>query len=202
MVTIKRYIGRIKKPLRWRGGSHFARYVLAPAIVAVIVMSLVRAFWFGHYALPYAAPGSTLQSGDRIVVNLAAYGFSTPLPFIFGEHRIANADPERGDLVVFYSADTLATIHTGRVEALPGDTIRLETDNHAAVDAAQTLSDSLNVLGRMPSRGILPERTYLVDGEIVGHRALIGRVVLITYSVDNARPFLSSLRAGRFFVKP
>ena len=177
MVTIKRYIGKFKKPLHWRGGRRFLRYIVLPAVTAVLLMLVVRAMFLTQYAIRTDQPALDLMSGDRILVNRAAYGVRTPFERLFGPHCLWQRDPERGDLVVYTAGDGSGNILTDSISALPGDTIT------------------------SPQRGILPPETYVAGGRIIGHDQLLGRIIVITYSLDPKAPLWHSLRPDRLLLK-
>lgn len=177
MVTVKRYIGQFKKPLHWRGGRHFLRFVVMPAVVAVAVLLVVRSMLVTQYVIAVNRYDLELWAGDRVVVNRLAYGWRTPLPGVFGRHCVGQREPNRGDMVAFAAPDGSGRVLVERIVALPGDTVRGE----------QT--------------GILPQLTYMAGTHILGREQLIGRLVGITYSVDPDAPFYRCLRSGRFFVK-
>ncbi len=74
-------------------------------VAALLVMLAVRAYLFTIYTVP-ADVDAELTQGDRVMVN-----------------RVSHAPLDRGDLVVFtQQADVI-----GRIEALPGDTITLDS---------------------------------------------------------------------------
>ena len=89
MVTIKRYIGKVKKPLHWRGRRHFLRNVVLPSVTAVLLLLAVRTLLLTQFSLSDNLPASGLLEGDRILVDRTAYGVRNPLP--------ASSAPTAGD---------------------------------------------------------------------------------------------------------
>ncbi len=178
MATIKRYVGNFRKPLRWKGVKHFLRYVLLPALTAVLVMCIVRAWFVTHIALSVDAPQCGLLAGDRLLINRVAYGFYTPFPSLWGNHCWGRTKPERGDIVAFCPADGSEQVIVARIEGIPGDTVRVSR------------------------RGILPPETYLAGNSLIVHSQIIGRVSCVTYSIAPEAPFYRCLRGSRFFSKP
>ena len=88
MVTIKRYIGKIRKPLHWKGRKAFLRFAVLPALLAVALLLVVRMMVVTQYEMPYNRYDLDLLQGDRLAVNRLAYGWTTPLPRLFGEHHV------------------------------------------------------------------------------------------------------------------
>lgn len=184
MVTIKRYFGQFKKPLHWRGRGRFVRFAVLPAVVAVVVLMVVRSQLVTQYVVPANRYDLDLLTGDRVAVWRPAYGWRTPLPGLFGEHCVGRRDPARGDLVAFSAPDGSGTVLVERITGLPGDTVALPPDTATT-----------------PRRAILPPLTYSAGSHIVSHEQLVGRLVGITYSVDPDEPFYRCLRRGRFLLK-
>ncbi len=177
MVTIKRYFGKFKKPLHWRGTIHFLRYLVLPAFTAVGLMMAVRLLLVTQYAVEQNDYRYDLLCGDRVLVNRVAYGFKTPFPALFGHHCWGKKMPQKGDLAAFYTPGPAGQVAIDRITALPGDTVSC------------------------PNRGILPEDTYQAGEYIITHSALIGRLAGITYSVIPDAPFYRCLRRDRFLLK-
>ncbi len=175
MVTIKRYIGRFKKPPGWRGTRHFMRYVVLPAAVAVFLMLLVHEMWLTQVSVTSPQKALKLESGDRLLVNRAAYGLRLPFGLGGRQKRFFSRMPERGDLIAYHQHDGRLVL--GRVEALPGDTVD------------------------RPQRGIVPEGGIVVEQNLVDEAQIFGHVVCITFSVNPDRPFYKCLRGDRFFSR-
>ena len=175
MVTIKRYIGRFKKPPGWRGTRHFIRYVVLPAAVAVFLMLLVHEMWLTQVSVTTPQKALHLENGDRLLVNRSAYGLRLPFGLGGRQKRFFSSMPERGDLIAYHRHD--GQLALGRVEALPGDTVD------------------------RPERGIVPEGAIVVEQALVDEAQIFGHVVCITYSVDPDRPFYKCLRGDRFFSR-
>lgn len=173
MVTIKRYIGRFKKPPGWRGTRHFMRYVVLPAAVAVFLMLMVHEMWLTQVSVTTPQQALHLESGDRLLINRAAYGLRLPFGLGGKQKRFFGSLPELDDLVAYHLND--GRLALGRVEALPGDTVD------------------------RPQHGIVPEGAIVVGQNLVDEAQVFGRVVCITYSIHPDRPFYNCLRADRFF---
>ncbi|CUU43363.1 Signal peptidase I [Blastochloris viridis] len=94
---------------------------------------MLRSFALASYHVPTESMVPTIEIGDRIAVNKAAYGYSRfslpggallprlPLP----DGRLFGSLPSRGDVVVFRHPTTDVDL-LKRVVALPGDRVRIE----------------------------------------------------------------------------
>lgn len=178
MVTIKRYIGKVRKPLHWRGWRQFARNVVLPSVTAVALLCLVRWLLAAQFALGADLPEAGLLAGDRLLVSRTAYGVRWPFGPAPQRARNAADMPRRGDVAVFVSEATPDTPETAVITALPGDTVTCG--------------------GR---RYVLPPHYYAADGRLIPHAALLGRVVAVTYSVEAGAPLTRRLRRGRWMLK-
>lgn len=81
-------------------------------LIAVVIASAVTAWtFFGSYSMQEGSMEPTIETGDRFLVNRAAYR-------IGGIHR--------GDLIAYRSKDDAdESIHVKRVIALPGETVQI-----------------------------------------------------------------------------
>lgn len=114
----------IKTNMDWANTVYFAGFV-----ASIIMFFFVQAF-----KIPSASMYNTLQIGDHLFVNKAAYGFRIP----FTQIRFAEFKPiEKGDIIVFsFPAETKDQINCGgpqygrdyvkRVVALPGDKVEIK----------------------------------------------------------------------------
>jgi signal peptidase I len=98
----------------WRGEwASFALFVL--------LLTIARSSFANHYQVPSGSMEPTLMPGDRIAVNMMAYGVRIPFTDV---ELIDRGEPQRGDVVVFKSpADGTRLIK--RVVAVGGDTVAL-----------------------------------------------------------------------------
>ena len=98
----------------WRG--EWATFALFLLLLTVARTSLAN-----HYQVPSGSMEPALMPGDRIAVNMMAYGLRVPFTDI---ELIDRGEPQRGDVVVFKSpADGTRLIK--RVVAVGGDTVAL-----------------------------------------------------------------------------
>jgi signal peptidase I len=92
--------------------------------VAVVVL-LVRAFIFEPFRIPSDSMMPTLLDGDFIIVNKFAYGLRLP---VLNTKFVQIGEPARGDVVVFRYPPDPAVNYIKRLVGLPGDHVRVESD--------------------------------------------------------------------------
>jgi len=161
------------KPRAWR--SEWASFALLLLLLGVARTSLAN-----HYQVPSGSMQPTLLPGDRVAVNMLAYGLRVPFTDI---ELIDRGEPQRGDVVVFKSPDD-GTRLIKRVVAVGGDRValidgRLWIDGQPLHDAAA--SDVEHFAGRdvrLDLRhgggpdifdGVIPEGMALVLGDHRGN---------------------------------
>lgn len=127
----------IKWDLEWANTIYFAGFVA----------SIVMFFFVQAFKIPSASMYNTLQIGDHLFVNKAAYGFRIPLThFRFGQFK----QVQKGDIIVFsFPAATKDQINCGgfqygrdyvkRVVALPGDKVEVKDGRLYINDKAEPL---------------------------------------------------------------
>jgi signal peptidase I len=112
-------------------------FVRAGAI-ALFAAIIVKSFFFEAYKIPTGSMENTLLAGDFIVVNKAAYSFSTPqtTPFLNIDiprlKIFSTGKPACDDIIVFtfpgYSQELTPSADVSyikRIAGLPGDTIQI-----------------------------------------------------------------------------
>jgi len=92
--------------------------------VAVIVL-LVRSFIFEPFRIPSDSMMPTLLDGDFIIVNKFTYGLRLP---VLNTKVLPIGEPARGDVVVFHFPPDPAVNYIKRLAGLPGDHVRIESD--------------------------------------------------------------------------
>ncbi len=93
------------------------------------LLMLARTSFANHYQVPSGSMEPTLLPGDRVVVDMSAYGVRIPFTDV---QLVPRGEPQRGDVVVFKSpADGTRLIK--RVVAVAGDRVEL-VDGHLAID--------------------------------------------------------------------
>ena len=97
---------------------------IRPLLILAVVLFAIRSSLADWNDVPSGSMKPTILEGDRVYVNKLAYDLKVP----FTTWHIAEwGNPQRGDIVVFYSP------HDGkrlvkRVVGLPGDTLELRND--------------------------------------------------------------------------
>jgi len=103
---------------------HWWRQEIRPLLILVLIMFSIRSSLADWNDVPSGSMQPTILVGDRIFVNKLAYDFKVP----FTTWHLAQwANPQRGDIVVFYSPRD-GTRLVKRVVGLPGDTVELRSD--------------------------------------------------------------------------
>ena len=103
-------------------GPWYTRWVgLAVVLVSMAFVAIcIRAFVVEPYRIPSTSMAPTLLVGDFIVVNKFRYGLRLPLV----HYKIVdNAQPMRGDVLVFRYPENPSLSYIKRVIGVPGDTV-------------------------------------------------------------------------------
>ncbi|MDQ3618032.1 MAG: signal peptidase I [Pseudomonadota bacterium] len=94
---------------------------LAKLAVMLLLLTAARASLANHYHVPSGSMEHSLMPGDRVVVDMTAYGLSIPFTSI---DVLRTGEPARGDIAVFDSPlDGVRLIK--RVVAVGGDQVTL-----------------------------------------------------------------------------
>jgi signal peptidase I len=86
----------------------------------ILVVFLLRSFLFEPFKIPSGSMLPTLESGDLILVNKFNYGVRLP---VINKKIVPNADPARGDVVVFRYPPDPRIDYIKRIVGLPGDEV-------------------------------------------------------------------------------
>ena len=106
---------------RPRSLAAWLRREALPLLVMLLLLGTARASFANHYQVPSGSMQPTLQPGDRVVVDMSAYGLRVPFT---RQVLVERSVPQRGDVAVFNSpADGTRLIK--RVVAVAGDHVRL-----------------------------------------------------------------------------
>ena len=114
----------MKKITRLARARHWWRQEIRPLLILAVVLFSIRSSLADWNDVPSGSMNPTIIEGDRIFVNKLAYD----LKFPFTTWHLATwSNPQRGDIVVFYSPYD-GTRLVKRVVGLPGDTIELRNE--------------------------------------------------------------------------
>ncbi len=121
-------------------GQRVLRWLRKEALPVLAMLGLLlaaRDTLANHYQVPSGSMQPTLQPGDRVVVDMRAYGLR--LPFT-SYALLAGPTPQRGEVAVFDSpADGTRLIK--RVAAVAGDRVELR-DGHLSINGQPLRLDS------------------------------------------------------------
>ncbi|MCY7353550.1 MAG: signal peptidase I [Lysobacter sp.] len=122
-----------------------------PILAMLLLLTVARSSFANHYYVPSGSMEHSLMPGDRVVVDMAAYGLRAPFT---NRDVVARDKPKAGDVVVFDSpVDGTRLIK--RVVAIGGDTVDL-------------------LDGRLMINGVTLQSRDEPDVEVMaGHRALL-----------------------------
>jgi signal peptidase I len=96
---------------------------LAGVLAFALVLMFARASLADHYVVPSGSMEPTIQIGDRILVNKAAFGWRVPLTdFWLGAQSL----PARGSVIVLSSPEP-GPVLLKRVVALPRDVVEVRS---------------------------------------------------------------------------
>jgi len=101
-------------------------------VPVVLVVLLLRSFLFEPFRIPSDSMMPTLQDGDFILVNKFRYGLRLP---VTNTKILSLGEPKRGDVVVFRYPPDPAVNYIKRLVGLPGDRVRIESDQIYVNDA-------------------------------------------------------------------
>jgi len=95
-------------------------------VIAVILALFIRAFFIQAFRIPSGSMRSTLQEGDKIMVNKLLFGPKIPFTkFRFPDLR----EPRRGDIIVFVYPEDKKKDFIKRLVALSGETVEISNGN-------------------------------------------------------------------------
>ena len=163
--------------------------------VAAIVLVL-RAFVFEPFRIPSDSMMPTLLDGDFLIVNKFAYGLRLP---VLNTKIVDLGEPQRGDVVVFHYPPDPAINFIKRVVGLPGDSVRVRSDqliiNGQAVPLAETgrYNDGCYVNMRLSEEQLGAHRhqtlsCHTSDYLMAAPLASCGRHIPVSYRCDDAVP--------------
>lgn len=90
-------------------------------VIALLIATSIKSSFADWNDIPSGSMQPTIMIGDRVFVNKLAYDFKVPYTTV---HIAKWSDPQRGDIVVFFSPED-GTRLIKRVVGTPGDTIAM-----------------------------------------------------------------------------
>ncbi|KAF1700621.1 signal peptidase I [Pseudoxanthomonas kaohsiungensis] len=159
---------------RIRSAGHWLRREVLPMLALLLLLGAARASFANHYHVPSGSMQPTLQPGDRVAVDMSAYGVRVP----FTRHvLVERGQPRRGDVVVFDSpVDGTRLIK--RVVAVAGDRVELR-DGRLVVNSVPMADPGAPSAERF---GLRVAQLDLADGggpDIAGIEVPEGRVLVL-----------------------
>ncbi len=97
------------------------RRELPPLLLLIALLVVARSSFANHYHVPSGSMEPTLRPGDRVLVDMSAYGLRVPFT---GLELLPRGRPEPGEVVVFKSPRD-GTRLIKRVVAVGGQTVAL-----------------------------------------------------------------------------
>lgn len=114
----------MSKPTRREPNSGVLGWLKAearPLLIMVLLLTVARTSFANHYSVPSGSMEDTLMPGDRVFVDMTAYGVRIPFT---GIEVVPRGAPQRGDIAIFKSPlDGTRLIK--RVVAVGGDEVSL-----------------------------------------------------------------------------
>jgi signal peptidase I len=104
--------------------AHWWKAEIRPVLILGLVVFSIRSSFADWNDVPSGSMKPTILEGDRVYVNKLAYDLKIPFTTF---HLLEWANPQRGDIVVFYSPYDGKRL-VKRVIGLPGDTVELRKD--------------------------------------------------------------------------
>lgn len=121
-------------PSRARG---WLRREALPLAVLLLLMLVARSSFANHYSVPSGSMEPTLVPGDRVFVDMTAYGVRVPFTDLA---LVDRGVPQPGDVVIFRSpADGTRLVK--RVVAVGGQRVDL-VDGHLSIDGRPLADDA------------------------------------------------------------
>ena len=159
---------------RARRARLWLRREVLPMLVLLLLLGTARASFANHYQVPSGSMQPTLEPGDRVAVDMSAYGLRIP----FTRHvLVERGQPRRGDVVVFDSP-TDGTRLIKRVVAVAGDHVELRA-GHLLINEVPMADPSQPAAERFGAR---VAQLDLADGggpDIAGVVVPPGRVLVL-----------------------
>lgn len=114
---------------RAKGLLHWLKKEALPLLVMLGLLAAARDSLANHYQVPSGSMQHTLMPGDRVVVDMRAYGLRLPFTSV---ELLHTGVPQRGDVAVFDSPQD-GTRLIKRIAAVGGDHVDLH-EGHLSIN--------------------------------------------------------------------
>lgn len=121
--------------------KRWMRTELPQIVLMLALLAAARDSFANHYYVPSGSMEHTLEIGDRVAVDMRAYGVRLPFTDV---RLIATGKPARGDIAVFDSPQDGARL-IKRVAAVAGDEVELVDGRLSVNDVALDAIDATGV---------------------------------------------------------
>lgn len=122
---------QVKTDSTTQRARHWAKTEGASLLLMLLLLTVARTSFANHYSVPSGSMEHTLMPGDRVVVDMTAYGVRVPFTDF---ELIERGTPQRGEIAVFKSPlDGTRLIK--RVVAVAGDEVSL-IDGRLSINGA------------------------------------------------------------------
>jgi signal peptidase I len=101
--------------------ARWLRSELPQLLLMLLLLAAARDSFANHYYVPSGSMEYTLEIGDRVAVDMRAYGVRLPFTDV---QLLATGKPERGDIAIFDSPEDGVRL-IKRVAAVAGDEVDL-----------------------------------------------------------------------------
>ena len=101
--------------------ARWLRSELPQLLLMLLLLAAARDSFANHYYVPSGSMEHTLEIGDRVAVDMRAYGVRLPFTDV---QLLATGKPERGDIAIFDSPEDGVRL-IKRVAAVAGDEVEL-----------------------------------------------------------------------------
>ncbi|HBK46983.1 MAG TPA: signal peptidase I [Xanthomonadaceae bacterium] len=125
------------EPTRAQRARRWLRREAMPLLVMLALLLVARSSFANHYQVPSGSMQPTLMPGDRVAVDMSAYGLRVPFTDTV---LLQRGHPARGDVAVFASPHD-GTRLIKRVVAVAGDRVEL-VDGRLRIDGKPLAADA------------------------------------------------------------
>lgn len=113
----------------------------------LVLLTVARTSLANHYTVPTGSMENTLMPGDRVIVDMSAYGLRVPFTDVT---LVERGQPQRGDIAVFKSPVDGARL-IKRVAAVGGDRVTVR-DGHLSINGVPMADASAPDVERFGAR--------------------------------------------------